>query len=105
MKLAEMIKKRMGLGKSSMNVAEINKEAYGKGNFLQKVQIEKTPFWIIGERDEGYYLVIGNNRLTDPLKSVQEVREYLEENKWMVMLQMIMVVMGDEQKIKEKKKL
>lgn len=51
-----------------------------KGNeIFEKIQVEGTPFWIVGNED-GYFLVMQNIRLSPKLNTVNEVDQYLKEN-------------------------
>lgn len=58
-------------------------------------QIEKTPFWIIGDETNGYFLVMGKYRLTQGHKTPQEVKNHLQENMWDIILTMALVIYND----------
>lgn len=65
---------------------------------LEREQIERTPFWIIGNKEEGYFLTMGKYRLTDTGCSKEDIYEMLHANdKWDLILKMILCVIGDKE--------
>lgn len=59
---------------------------------IEREQIPNTPFWIIGNKTDGYYLVMGKYRLTEVKNTKEEVKTHLLENIWHVILSMIIAV-------------
>lgn len=49
---------------------------------FDKEQIEGSPFWAIGNKQNGYYLTMRNIRLSEKLNSIKEVKEYLQNNSY-----------------------
>lgn len=62
---------------------------------VEREQIVDTPFWIIGNKETGYFLTMGKYRLTEPMKTKTAVRTYLRANTWNVTLQMCLLVYND----------
>lgn len=64
-----------------------------KKELLQKIEIPGTPFWAVGNEEEGYHLMMGRYRLTPvPAKTVDELKQYLDENTYYILLQMIVAI-------------
>lgn len=66
---------------------------------LEKHPIEGTPFWAIGNKDDGYHLVLGRYRLTQhPAENLEQLKEWMDNNTYHILLQMIIAVMNDREK-------
>lgn len=52
-------------------------------------RIPNTPFTIVGTPVDGYFLSIGKHRLTDKVKTVDEVKELLITDKWLITFRMV----------------
>lgn len=79
---------------SSMNVTEASNKSYfeeGKEE-IEREEIKGSPYWIIGNDDEGYFLGFGKWRLTELMKTKEDVLEHLRTNKYNVILQTVMAV-------------
>lgn len=72
--------------------AEENQDKQTSGELMERQQIEGTPFWIMGNKTDGYYMVMGHYRITNVMNTMEEVTEYLNTNKWDVILSMIISV-------------
>lgn len=73
--------------------AEDNSNSGNNKEILQKTAIEGTPFWAIGNDTDGYHLVMGRYRLTPkPAVSIEELKQYLDNNTYYILLQMIIAV-------------
>lgn len=59
---------------------------------VERENIEKTPFWVIGNKERGYWLALGHHKLCDDKKTKKEVYKHLEENFWQVIICLIGVV-------------
>lgn len=68
---------------------------------LEREQITNSPFWIIGNKVDGYYLVLGHYRLTDVYNTKQEVIEYVNNRPWDIILGMIISVNHTDKQLQE----
>ena len=51
---------------------------------LEKEAISGTPFWIIGNHVDGYFLAFGKYRLGDVKNTKEEILDYLNKEMWMI---------------------
>ncbi len=58
-------------------------------NLIEREPVQNTPFWIIGNKEEGYFLTMGKWRLTDKLTTMDEVEAYLDEHSYEIVMKMI----------------
>lgn len=50
-------------------------------------QIENSPFWIVGNKEQGYNITMGRYKIThETLPTPLDARLWLEKNKWDVIL-------------------
>lgn len=77
------------------NIPSSNSPEYDKTIYQQ---IPGTPFMLVGNKDNGYMAVYGNYKLTDRMKSMKELIEYVDNQPW----QLIMNVIGMMIEITEK---
>jgi hypothetical protein len=73
--------------------------------------IENTPFWLIGNTDQGYNITMGKYKLTQNAilgdnidQAMQEANAWLEQNKWDVILTICLCAITDVTYKDEKKK-
>lgn len=81
--------------KSQTNVEEegTNKEALNfKGELLERDVIENTPFLIVGNKIDGYFLGFAGHRMGGVFETKDEVLDYLEREKWIVMSYLCSVI-------------
>ena len=53
-------------------------------NMLERELIKGTPFWIIGNSIDGYFLAFGKYRLGDVKNTKEEILEYLNQEMWTI---------------------
>lgn len=72
-----------------------------------RIQLESTPFWIIGNRLEGYNIIMGKWKLShepfglgvfDDGTIIHEAEQYLQHNHYNIILSMIICVTTDIEK-------
>ena len=52
---------------------------------LEREAISGTPFWIIGNHIDGYFLAFGKYRLGDVKNTKEEILKYLNEEMWTIL--------------------
>lgn len=75
------------------NGEETNKE---NSPLIEHEKIEGTPFTITGSPTKGYFLRIGDYRLTNMGLSKRSIIKQMEEEQWNIILKMIAVVIDRE---------
>lgn len=80
--------------------AEDNHNSNSNSELVDREQLDGTPFWIIGNEDDGYKLIMGKYQLTGTYRSKDEIIEQLENDMWKMILNMILIVMTDAEGIK-----
>lgn len=46
---------------------------------IEKKRIGRSPFEIVGNKERGYFVVLGKYRITEPEKTIEEVEKYMKE--------------------------
>lgn len=65
-------------------------------SIYERRQLKNTPFWIIGDQEQGYNLIMGKWKLTtEPHKTIEDLREWMIKNKWNIILSMIICATQD----------
>lgn len=70
------------------NVEEIPKEV---SSIVNRNKIENSPFWAIGT-DEGWFITMGDYRLTEPKPTEEEAIELLLTEDWNIIMRMCAVI-------------
>lgn len=82
--------------KSPTSAEELNKENYGEEGIVKELaerhQIEGTPLWLIGNKEKGYALFLGQNRVSPVKKEKLEVHEWMETNMWDLVVSIVIAV-------------
>lgn len=78
------------------NVEEIPKDDYSEATGV--VSIEGTPFKLVTV-EEGSFLSLGTYRLHEPRETKEEALAYMEDNKWDLILHMILILEETRKKI------
>lgn len=63
---------------------------------IEKEPFPGTPFWLIGNQDNGYFLAMGQHKLSNNFNTKQQVREFLLYNQWDIILTMNLVIIQNE---------
>lgn len=80
---------------ASQTNAENQDKPNSNSEILKRKKIQDTPFWIVGNDEQGYFLAMGINRISEILPTPEEVEKYLSKNMWDVITK-IMIVMIKE---------
>lgn len=77
----------------------------------QRIQLQQTPFWIVGNHEQGFNIIMGKWKLTqEPLFTIDtddeptiihEAQNWLDENQYNVILSMIICAITDINKLKQ----
>jgi hypothetical protein len=59
---------------------------------IEREKIEGTPFTLI-KQNEQYFLVMGDHRLTEPTKNRETTMIKLENEKWLLMTQVVICIL------------
>lgn len=71
---------------------------------LEKYEVPKTPFHIIGNQEQGYWGTMGAYRITGLYEQLNEVEEYINEiNNWELIGNFVTALMDANNKIQNKK--
>lgn len=62
-----------------------------KSQIIEREQLKGTPFWII-KTEQGWFLVMGENRLSEVMPTKERVKGWLLNNQWQVIMQIIVIV-------------
>lgn len=76
----------------SLSIQENADETRKKSSSLtEREKIENTPFWAV-RTDEGWFLVMGEYRITEPVESKIIAIDKLKTNKWEIMMRMSAII-------------
>lgn len=67
---------------------------------IEREMVKGSPYWIIGDKENGYFLTFGKWQLTERQKTKLDVVLYLEDNKWDIILKTILCVIDPDSKLK-----
>lgn len=71
-----------------------NAENPGKENssLIEREQVPKTPFWVINQ-NEKWFLIMGENRITDLFNTKEEALDELKNNQWFITISIAAIVL------------
>jgi len=78
----------------------------GKRNSLwDEIPIENSPFKIIGNEEKGWCAVLGRHRLSETKATAEQVKDWMEENVWTVIFNVVatMIQINEDSKESERK--
>lgn len=79
---------------SQMNAeSRANLDSSEEGELIEKNEIEGSPYWVIGNKEQGYYITFGKWRLSEAHKTAEEALEWLDNNIRMVLVQTMVVLL------------
>lgn len=56
---------------------------------VEKIKIEKTPFHVVGNKDHGYFIAIGRNRVSEKRPTPEEAEELLVTDFWEILANLV----------------
>lgn len=86
---------------SQTNVEPQNNLNSSKYELAEREQIEGTPYWVCGNKDEGYILTFSKWQMTSRIKTIKEVKEFLEDNMINIILQTILCIVDTKDEVKQ----
>ncbi|AXH75579.1 MAG: hypothetical protein [Microviridae sp.] len=72
---------------------EENTNNSNSGETTDNVRIEDSPFRAV-KTEEGWFIVMGNHRLTEPVKTLDECLAKCDTEKWLLVMHVAVVVAG-----------
>lgn len=64
---------------------ELNKEA-----IVERIPIKHSPFWLL-RVNSGWFIAMGDHRLTELMKTKPNITEYMRINMWQLIMQMTII--------------
>lgn len=64
------------------------------GELIHREKVEGSPLWIVGSKEHGYFVAMGNHRLTESAKTISEAREKLVYEQYNIIANMIVQIIG-----------
>lgn len=64
-------------------------------------KIENTPFTQVIENGVGHYAVLGNYKITPAFDTMDEMIEYIEQNKWNIVMSIAIIINEVSKPIKQ----
>lgn len=76
------------------NIDEKNTNNNNSSNYTRQ-QLDGTPFWIIGNNEEGYKLTMGKYKISNTMATPEEVETWLLIHQWDVVLSVALCAYTD----------
>lgn len=73
---------------SQNNVEETHRQ---KSTLIDRDKVPGTPFWIVGT-DEGWFLTMGDYKVTTPVESKSIALDKLKTEKWDIIMRMAAII-------------
>lgn len=89
--------KQKELLSTQLNVEE-TPNSNSSEDLIERIQIKTTPFWIIGQKEKGYFLVMGKHQISEIMETIEEVENYLTTYTWDITLKLCLIIYNDVQK-------
>lgn len=61
-------------------------------SLIVREKIENSPFYVIGNEEKGYMIVLGKNIVTDPVPTIEECKQQLQTGMWNIILKVAAIV-------------
>lgn len=90
-------------GVSSSEKLQESAEKKDNSHSFKREAVEGSPFTKIYEEDHGWYLVMGDYRLTNEHETEEELEEFLKTNMWNIMVVMMSIVSEKQIQLNNKK--
>lgn len=74
------------------------------GKLIEHVEIEGTPFTITGSEEKGWFLRMGNYKLTEMMDDKEKIKEHIDKNGWLLTVDVIAVILDAEEKMRNRSK-
>lgn len=70
------------------SVEETQNNSNSTETLIERIKVEGTPFWIIGEKGRGYFLIMGNTKITETRVTIAEVKEDMIKEMYNIIFRM-----------------
>lgn len=78
---------------STMNVEGVhNENSSTSEQLIERMKVDGSPFTVIGEVNEGYFLAFGRYRLTERFKTKELVITHLMMEQYNIMMKMVAIM-------------
>lgn len=82
-----------GEQEKSLTNAEENQNKVNSGEeLIERHPIEGTPFMVVGNKDNGYFIAMGRFRISETAGTLQKAAEMLITNQWEIIGNMIITM-------------
>lgn len=72
---------------------------------IEREQVKDTPFWCIGNKEKGYFLVMGKHRITEIYQYKNQAYNALDTERWKIILNVIAIMMENSNYISDLKQI
>lgn len=62
---------------------------------IERIKIKGSPFWVVGNKEQGYFLVFGKYKLTENSKTAAEAIKRLKEETYDIICKMVLSIVSD----------
>lgn len=74
-----------------------NETHNNESHLITRNPVENTPFAVVGNNENGYFLTMGKYRLTDNFQNEEDVIYYLENNTWEIIVTLMTAIIHASQ--------
>jgi hypothetical protein len=84
---------------TTQNSSEENQNKQESGDTFIREQIPNTPFWLVGNEEKGYIIVMGKHRISDYYQTKEDAELSINTQMWKTILNVIAIMLEDTGKI------
>lgn len=74
----------------------------GTKDLVESNPIKGTPLHIIGNHEKGYFIAFGKWRLTEPLPTVEHVKQHYKENTMNLTIQIVSIIIDNLKELQKR---
>lgn len=80
---------------NTQNNVDDNPNLKSTSQIIERYKVENTPFWEL-KTQHGWFLAVGEHRISELHQHRFNIKKYLEENKWHIIGTLILIMIAKE---------
>lgn len=85
------------------NIEEEQNNSNSSTEIIQREKIINTPFEIVGNTENGYFIAMGKYKITENKQSIEDAKKTLNTEQWIIITNMIILIAAETYKGMENK--
>lgn len=75
-----------------LNGQESENKSRSNYELLERIEIQGTPFTMVGSEEQGYFAAMQRYRITERHKTKEEVLNYIDTNMWKIIVNITIIL-------------